>query len=243
MTRAKPETIENRWDILYSDYPEVYDEFASVPKKPKWIDFINRWFDLKGKIVVDIGSGSGLSTFDLSKTAKSVIGVEPEGAMMEIAVKNTKSNIRNVKFVKGSAEKIPLKDGSYDIVIAVTAAGFYNERNIKLFVKEAKRIVTDNGLIISVDIAPKWYGGELAPIILGKKRISDSEEIRNNVFTSLGFKHKDLYQTQEYGSMKKILSTYGFIFGKKAIQYLKKHNKTKIKWKFRAYYLKVIKSL
>jgi hypothetical protein len=24
-----PESIENRWDILYRDYPEVYDRFAS----------------------------------------------------------------------------------------------------------------------------------------------------------------------------------------------------------------------
>jgi ubiquinone/menaquinone biosynthesis C-methylase UbiE len=242
--KIKPETIENRWDILYRDYPEVYDEFASIPKTPKWIDVINRWFNLKGETVVDIGSGSGLSTFALSKWAKSIIGVEPEDAMMKIAVKNAKKiNIRNVKFVKGYAEKIPLKNCSVDIVIAVTVASFYKERNIRLFVKEANRILVNNGFIISVDIAPKWYGGELAPVILGKTRCekSDSEEIRNRVFTSLGFKHKDFYQIQKYDSMKKILSTYGFIFGKKAIEHLKKHKKTRIRWKFRVYYHKVKK--
>jgi ubiquinone/menaquinone biosynthesis C-methylase UbiE len=233
----KLETIENRWDILYRDYPEVYDEFAGVPKNPEWIDVIKKWFNLNGKIVVDIGSGSGLSTFALSKIAKFVIGIEPEEAMMKIAVKNAKKmNISNVRFVNGYAEKIPIEDCSVDVVIAVTVASFYKERNIKSFAKEANRILVKNGVIISVDVAPKWYGGELAPIILGKSRDCKEDNLRNEVFISLGFKHKDFYQIGNYGSLRKIISTYGFIFGKKAIEYLKKHKKTKIKGKFRVFY-------
>jgi hypothetical protein len=38
----RPETIENRWDILYEKYPEVYDEFASVPYKPDWVVFLGK---------------------------------------------------------------------------------------------------------------------------------------------------------------------------------------------------------
>ena len=33
-------SIENRWDILYCDYPEVYDEFANVPYEPEMIDVL-----------------------------------------------------------------------------------------------------------------------------------------------------------------------------------------------------------
>ena len=38
--KDKPISIENRWDILYSDYPEVYDEFANVPYEPEMIDVL-----------------------------------------------------------------------------------------------------------------------------------------------------------------------------------------------------------
>jgi len=31
----KPETIENRWDILYRDYPEVYEVFSLVKRRPE----------------------------------------------------------------------------------------------------------------------------------------------------------------------------------------------------------------
>ena len=228
-------------DILYEKYPNVYDEFAKVKKTPP-LD-LAKIFDFKNKIIVDVGAGTGLSTFPHSKYAKKVIGVEPQKEMIEIAKKELrKKRIKNIEFKKGSSSKIPLPKNSVDIVLAVTSASFYKEKNIKDFVKESKRILKKGGLIISVDIAPKWYGGELSPIILGKTRKdkkNDSEETRNRVFKKLGFKHKDIYQNQEYGSLKKIIKTYGFIFGQKAINYLKKHKKTNIKWKTRIYYKQI----
>ena len=57
--------------------------------------------------------------------------------------------------------------------------------------------------------------------------------------TKLGFKHKDYYQIQNYESVAKTVRTYGFIFGKKAIDHIKKHKITKIKWKLRIHYKKV----
>jgi hypothetical protein len=33
--KRQPETIENRWDILYRDYPEIYDAFSSFPYHPR----------------------------------------------------------------------------------------------------------------------------------------------------------------------------------------------------------------
>jgi len=48
MEKQKPESIENRWDILYRDYPEVYDEFAVVPRTPS--TNIVQGFNLEGKV-------------------------------------------------------------------------------------------------------------------------------------------------------------------------------------------------
>lgn len=237
----KPETIENQWDILYRDYAEVYDEFAKVKKIPAFE--LAKIFDFKNKILIDIGAGTGLSTFPRAKYAKEVIGVEPELAMIKIARDELKKRkLKNVRFIVGSSSKFPLKNHFADVVYAVTSASFHDMKSIKAYVDESKRVLKKGGLIISVDIAPGWYGGDLAPVILGKKRRwsgVDSEIVRNKCFTKLGFKHKDIFQNQEYGSVKKIVSTYGFIFGKKAIDYIKKHKKTNVKWKIRVYYKRV----
>ena len=236
------ESVENRWDILYRDYPEVYDEFASVTYNPDWIDVIRKRFDIDDKIVLDIGSGSGLSTFPLAKHAKKVIGIEPEDAMRKIATQYANKNkIENVEFVKRTAEKIPTKNNSADIVMGVTVASFYDTENIKKFVKESKRVLKEGGSIISIDIAPKWYGGELAPIILGKSRTTEIDAcgVLNRTFNKLGFDYRDYYSIQDYKTAKKMVRSYGFIFGKKVIKYIKKHKITKVKWKFRIHYKKV----
>jgi len=103
--KQKPLTIENRWDILYSDYPEVYEEFASVPKKPPLLQALHKRVDFHGRVVADIGSGSGLSTFEFAKMAKRVIGVEVEAAMRELAERERRlRKLDNVEFIKGDAK-------------------------------------------------------------------------------------------------------------------------------------------
>ncbi len=243
----KPETIEEHWDILYSKYPEVYNELAaSEYADGTIIKTVRKIVNLKNKTVVDIGSGTGLSTFEVAKHAKFVYGIEPEKAMKVKAVKNAKKmNVKNVKFLKGQAEKIPMKDNSVDVATAFTSipsnySDFSNiPKMVKDVVREVSRVVKKNGYFIIANLPPKWGGGELAPILHGKTRE------RKGSFASIldkslrkGFKYKDIFVYSRFGSLKKALEVYGFIFGKKAIYYLKKHNKSTIKWKFRIYYKK-----
>lgn len=227
-----PETIENRWDIFYRDFPEIYDRFGRIPKTPTAIEFVNQNFLLTGKTVLDVGSGSGLSTFELAHYASFVTGVEPEEAMRQIAVREAEAqHITNVKFLPGWAETLPLGDRSVDVVIAVTLASLYNEANIKAFITEAERVVCRGGLVLTVDIASGWYGGELAPIILQKPRVQMELTATDVIFPKYGYQALDFFASQDYGSVENAVKTYGFIFGKRAIDYLREHQKSVIQWK------------
>jgi hypothetical protein len=52
MDNQKPLTIENQWDVLYRDYPEVYEEFGRVPYKPALPSKLNNWFHLCSKHIL-----------------------------------------------------------------------------------------------------------------------------------------------------------------------------------------------
>jgi ubiquinone/menaquinone biosynthesis C-methylase UbiE len=230
-------SFENRWDILYRDYPEIYDEFANVPYKPRMIDVLHEKFDINRKLIEDVGSGSGRSTIQLARYAEQVIGVEPEKSMRGQAKKNTEElGIDNIVYIDSRAEEIPLDNDLADMVVAVTATMYPPEDVIPKFIKEAQRVTKPGGTVISVDVAPGWYGGELADII------DDPDAdiylmTKHNVFVEkAGFSFLDVEQTSYYGSLEKITSTYGFISGKKAIDHIKKNKVTSIKWTFRVYY-------
>jgi ubiquinone/menaquinone biosynthesis C-methylase UbiE len=240
MQNERPLTIENRWDIFYRDYPEIYEEFGCIPKSPSAFDVIDRLFHLKGKTVLDVGSGTGLSTFDLARRAAWVTGVEPEENMRRIALKNAaEQNITNVNFLSGWAEALPVQDQSVDMLTAITLASLYSQENIAAFAREALRVVKPGGIVMALDIAPRWYGGDLAPVILGKNRQLEDETLRDEVLEKLDFRHKDFYNFQDYGTLDHIVATYGFIFGQAAIDYLRAHHKTTIKWKWRIHYRQV----
>jgi ubiquinone/menaquinone biosynthesis C-methylase UbiE len=233
----RPESIENRWDILYRDYPEVYEEFASVPYSKNWIDVARTITGLRGKVVADIGSGTGKSTFLFARYAKEVIGIEPEDAMREVAVKNAQAlGVGNVSFRNGWAASIPLEDSSVDMVVSVGGAFFHEAEGVRSFTHEAKRVTKPGGWILLFNLAPGWYGGELSQIVLGKRR---TESNAPRILDGFGLKIRDYFATHDYGTVEKAVRTYGFIFGKSAIDYLRAHQKTTIKWKWRVHYMQV----
>jgi ubiquinone/menaquinone biosynthesis C-methylase UbiE len=79
---SRPESLENRWDILYRDYPEVYDAFSSTPYQPTIYERLPEIVHLLGLSVADVGSGTGRSSFALASSAFRVIGIERERAML-----------------------------------------------------------------------------------------------------------------------------------------------------------------
>jgi len=240
----RPESLENRWDILYRDYPEVYDEFARISRKPSTAEVLHRMFNLEDRVILDIGSGTGASTFGVAAYAKHVIGIEPEDAMLRIAMKRLEGKPNaSVEFIKGKAEGIPLKDSTVDSVIADTASPVRPDV-IKGFVKDAIRVIRKDGFFATVVLPPRgWYGGELQHIIVDRTEPPSADEyaipLHRTYQKDLGFEHKDFYQVQEYGSVEKIIAVYGFIYGREVIDYLREHNKTSVKWQFRIYYRKI----
>ena len=91
--------------------------------------------------------------------------------------------------------------------------------------------------MVYVGIPPGWYGGDLAGRIGHDD--PDLAVIERIFLEEYGFQYADILSTQEYGTLERIVSTYGFIFGRQAIEILKREQKTSILWKFRVYFRKV----
>ncbi len=75
-----------------------------------------------GETVLDIGSGGGIDCFlSARKVGESgrVIGVDMTPAMLERARKTAEKNgYRNVTFLQGTADRIPVEDDTVDVIIS-----------------------------------------------------------------------------------------------------------------------------
>jgi len=234
----RPESIENRWDILYRDYPEVYEAFSNTPYHPTVIELLPGIIDLKDKTVADVGAGTGSSTLALGRYAREVIGIEYEPAMLRLAQEKAQaaagpegSLAERVRFVSGDALALPLADDAVDVVTGITLA-LYPPGQYRDFIREGLRVA--KGPLVYVGIPPGWYGGDLYDVIEDVEKVDD--EVDRIFLEEHHFAYRDVFTDQDYGTLEHIVSTYGFIFGKKTIEYLKRENKTTIRWKFRVYW-------
>ncbi|HLO17438.1 MAG TPA: class I SAM-dependent methyltransferase [Anaerolineales bacterium] len=229
---SRPESIENRWDILYRDYPEVYEAFSNTPYHPTVYEQLPGIIDLRGKCIADVGAGTGSSSLALARSARHVIGIEREAAMLRRAREKARgANAQQVTFLSGDALALPLADDSVDLVTGITLALFPPEQ-YRDFIREGLRVA--KGPVVYLGISPGWYGGDLCEVIEDVEKVD--AEVDHIFIEEFQFAYQDIFSNQEYGTVENIVSTYGFIFGKKAIEYLKRENQTAIRWKFRVYW-------
>jgi ubiquinone/menaquinone biosynthesis C-methylase UbiE len=230
----RPASLEGRWDILYRDYPEVYDAFARIPKYPDPLEVINEHFHFEGQVIADVGSGTGLSTFMLAGWAAQVIGIEPEEAMRAVAEREARAlGLGNIRLERGDAEHLPLADGMADAAVGITQANGDPRR----VCAEMERVVRAGGLVLHCDVAPGWYGGEFEPIITGRPRDESLNPLwPGDILPALGYDYFDIFSDQDYGTVEHMVRTYGFIHSQRVIDHIRQRGITAVRWKFRVYW-------
>ena len=120
-----------------------YDEFYFAEREtiPSYlVDTIKGLLkENKTKTVLEVGCGSGFLLKRLKKAGYATEGID----ISPVAARLSGGKV-------GSATKIPYKDNRFDAVLGISIIEHLSQKDGEKFIKEAKRVLKNNGLIFLV---------------------------------------------------------------------------------------------
>lgn len=134
----------------FSHLAEVYE--ANRPHPPRVIvDILTQLAEMsQPDLVVDLASGTGLSTFIWTGRAQAVIGIEPNAAMRHMAESHldVTQTLRPIRFLAATAQETGLPDGCADIITCAQALHWLEP--ITTFA-EVARLLRPGGIFAAYD--------------------------------------------------------------------------------------------
>ena len=143
MREAENAVLQAQETFVVYAYPKVMEQVNYIRNwEPK---YLYELIDLKDKIVLDVGSGTGRLAFAASKKAKRVYASEPCDMLREYMRDKIKAeSITNVKVLDGEVLCLPFEDDTFDVVLSGHVIGdFYDEE-----IAEMTRVTKNGGWIV-----------------------------------------------------------------------------------------------
>ena len=109
--------------------------------------------DIPFESALDVGCGTGHSTYPLQHIAKQVIGIDPSLAML--AQTHPRAGI---EFLNASAEALPFRGKHFDLITVGLAFHWFEQ---SLFLKEAARVLRPEGWLV---IYNSWMTGNMLDV-------------------------------------------------------------------------------
>jgi ubiquinone/menaquinone biosynthesis C-methylase UbiE len=147
------------WELTYWKTPELYEELVEGERLHPGI-FARLAPDLRGKVVLDAGAGSGRATFEcLRHGAVHIYAVEPSPGLLHLLQRKAADQPahRRITPLRGRFDALPLEDDSVDLALSCSAFTAAPEQGGEPGLAELFRVTRGGGKIVLIWPRPEDF--------------------------------------------------------------------------------------
>lgn len=134
------------------DQGAAYEAFSKSQDTFKTIDrYLSSHYNFNGKIILEIGAGSGKFTPFLSERCSKLYVVERSMSLMQIN-RDKNANVSNVEFILSDMRDLVMKPNSVDMIFAGWSLTSMRDSSGIVFSK-LREILRKDGVILSIENA------------------------------------------------------------------------------------------
>ena len=145
--------VQNVFDNVYDKY-DLMNDFMSLGVHRIWKkDLISSMNPSKDKVLIDVACGTGdlgKLFLDATNIDGKVFCVDPNKGMISKG-KAKLNSYKNIKWVIAPAEKLPIKDNSFDYY--TISFGLRNTKDLNLAISEAYRVLKPGGRYLCLEFS------------------------------------------------------------------------------------------
>jgi ubiquinone/menaquinone biosynthesis C-methylase UbiE len=205
------EHLRNQIKYFEDEMLDTFNNYKIEEWQKNYVNlFLDNFPDVKGKLILDCGSGSGYLSIELAKRGAFVISCDLT-LMNLIKLKDTAKKLgidNNISFVCCSAEDLPFKDNIFDYFIS-NAVIEHLPKEAEAIQEIDRVIKKDGGLMVTVPLSYKYLNPVLLPLnYIYDQRIGHlrryNKEILINKFNK--FHLKNTYYTGHTAKVVRVLA-------------------------------------
>jgi 2-polyprenyl-6-hydroxyphenyl methylase/3-demethylubiquinone-9 3-methyltransferase len=156
----------------------------------------------QGKTALEVGSGGGILTEEISKMGFTTTGIDPAEESVQTAREHAKISGLNITYDKGTGENLPYPDQSFDCVFCCDV--LEHVRDLPKVISEISRVLKPKGIfiydtlnrtfiskLVAIKIWQEWKRWAFMPPNLHVWKMFIKPEELKDLLSKNGFEWKD----------------------------------------------------
>ncbi|MGA9365559.1 MAG: class I SAM-dependent methyltransferase [Bacteroidota bacterium] len=147
------QSTKSNWENFWKSRTDVHEVYSNADRILRNLNAVT---DPKGKIVLEVGAGTGRDSFGLVKLGAEVVQLDyVESSLAIIRSLSKKEGIR-VHIVQGDAFSLPFPDFTFDVVFHQGLLEHFREDEAQKLLSENVRVLKRGGFLL-VDVPQRYH--------------------------------------------------------------------------------------